>query len=168
MAAPSQTTPVLREGRFPELWGSIVGWSLLAAMGLACRDLGLFYASHSQDLSFQPNLPVWVLYLLSQLANKVPVSYRYQARGAPAIMDIGGFAAGMLAVLLFALQIPAGQILGVSLFSVVCVWLAAGLAMQLRSSEPQISLGRRAWCAVFAFLFPSLPMLGASMVLAAA
>lgn len=157
----------VRPGRLPEIWGWLVVLGLGAALWLTLRDLQRFHACHARGAAFEPSQLAWHLYFWIQIANKLPVSYRYRPRGLAAAFDLAGFAAGMLAIAAFALQMRMPQGIGIGLVGVVASWIAGQLFLGVLHPEPGVSRGRSAYCAVLAFLCPSLPMLGAALALAA-
>lgn len=61
----------------------------------------------------------WLAYVAVQVANKMPVSFTYTARGWHAALDIGGYALMLLCTVLF--------VLGLQNLLPVLVWQAAAL-----------------------------------------
>lgn len=167
MASPAAPAG-LRPGRFYEFWFLGVLATLAISLGSITADFGTMVR-----LGRFPELPhvtswAWWLYLTGQLANKAPVAYQYPYRGIRAFLEVAGFATGLLGVALLALGFSSGHETRLVLGSVTAAWLLTGVLVQLTQGRAEASIHRRVYCALVAFLIPSLPLLLAWLVRPAA
>lgn len=153
----------LRESRLARAWALLVVSSLSALVPFVYANLyaQTFPGTRGDSTSYTPGRGVWLAFAVVQVANKVPVAYRYSARSALAALDLVGFTAGLAAVVALGtgLALPGGLARS-GWFALVSAWLVACVWYQLDPRSPQnrgVAPGRRFYCAIVASLIPGLP-----------
>ncbi len=154
-----------REGVLPRVWEILVLVTLGLAVNLTARDLYAFQWSVDPAAS-RPSRFAWLLYLAAQLANKLPFSYRYSARGTLAAADVLGFLMGMTSVALFWLQVAVPTWVAITLITCIATWLALTTFITLARDNSGASLQHRLLCRIIALVL-YFPMLGSAFALAA-
>jgi hypothetical protein len=159
MDASSTPAATLRDGRAAELWSL----ALIAGLSLALALIVI-------DLRTRPDRTPWIwwTYLVVQLLNKAPLSYRYPLRGAHAALDLGGFLLSLAGVACLAAGIRVAPQLAVALFGATLAYHVGAGAWQLRARPGAPSVALRVYCTIVAYWVPASPTVIAWLLLAGA
>jgi hypothetical protein len=105
-----------------------------------------------------PDDRIWLAFAAVQIANKIPIAFRYRASGISAGFDAVGFGAGIVAAVAAgaAVPLPAGWVVRGAWLLVVASWLAFRVWRELH--EAGVPARRRAAVALIAVLYPDLPL----------
>jgi hypothetical protein len=153
----------LRESRLAKGSALLVVLSLFALVPFVYAHLyAVALLRMSGDLFSLPRgHGIWLAFAVVQVANKVPLAYRYSAGPVLAGLDLVGFSLGLAAAIALGTvsAVPEGLVRTLW-FVLVAAWLVASLWHQLNPGSPQnlgVGPGRRLYCAVVATFVPGLP-----------
>jgi hypothetical protein len=159
MSASPTPSAKLRDGRAAELWS-------LALIAILSLILALLVV----DLRTQP-VPtpwIWWAYLVVQLLNKAPLSYRYPLRGAQVALDLGGFALSLAGVASVAAGVQVAPALCLALLAATLTYHVGVGIWLLRAQLGAPSVAVRIYCTIVAYWVPASPTLIAWLLLARA
>lgn len=174
MAAPQPAPGSLRETAFARIWLNLVLWSLLGVLPFVYHNLATALGLYLRDelVLFRPATSAWLAFSVVQAASKAPIAYLYPLRWPLAAFELLGFGAGLAGAVALGIGIRAPddpvRLVWVAL---IATWIVVGTVYQLSPNTPtgrETSLGRRVYCALMAFMLPSLPYLFAVLLLPAA
>ena len=163
-AGATESSAYLGPGQVPRLFEWVVLSGMSVALCLVWLDLAHWLQSRQAGIDFASSRVAWGVYLAFQLANRLPVSFRYSPSGIWAAVDVVGFSAAFVAALLFGFDVQLHSPLRLVLAPLVVLWIATGIVYSIRLQQG--SREHRVYCAIVAFALPVLPMLGAAVVLA--
>ena len=126
-AGATESSAYLGPGQVPRLFEWVVLSGMSVALCLVWLDLAHWLQSRQAGIDFASSRVAWGVYLAFQLANRLPVSFRYSPSGIWAAVDVVGFSAAFVAALLFGFDVQLHSPLRLVLAPLVVLWIATGI-----------------------------------------